>query len=49
MTMCGLSSNKMTKGGDYEEDDGLTSLQWGKEREKKSELKILSHLERVHG
>jgi len=25
----------MTKGDDYEEDDGLTSLQWGKEREKK--------------
>jgi len=36
MTMCGLSSNKITKGGDYEKDDGLTSLQWGKEREKKS-------------
>ncbi len=26
----------MTKGGDYEEDDGLTSPQWGKEREKKN-------------
>jgi len=25
----------MTKGDDYEEDDGLTSLRWGKEREKK--------------
>jgi hypothetical protein len=35
MTTCGLPSNKMTKGDDYEEDDGLTSLRWGKEREKK--------------
>jgi hypothetical protein len=35
MMMCGLSSKEMTKCGDYEEADGLTSLRWGKERKNK--------------
>jgi hypothetical protein len=39
MTMCGLSSKQMTRGGDYEEDDELTSIWWGKDREKKFEFK----------
>jgi hypothetical protein len=51
MMMCRLSSKEMTKGGDYEEGlcwTNLTLMGQG-QREKKFELKILSHLERVHG